>query len=226
MLVLDASGRPLTSRLRRLTPRPASPRALAATIREMALELPPFDRVSVGFPGIVVDGVVKTAPNLGTELWSGEPLANLLTTTLGKPVRVCNDADLQGFGVVEGRGVELVLTLGTGLGSALFTDGHLVANLELAHHPFRKRRTYEELVSDRELHLLGRGKWSTRVLRVIEQLAPIWNYRLLHLGGGNARKIRCRLPENVRVFTNADGLRGGIRLWTTAPVQPFAQTGD
>jgi polyphosphate glucokinase len=110
--------------------------------------------------------------------------------------------------------VELVLTLGTGLGSALFADGHLVANLELGHHPFKKGKTYEERVCDAELKRHGKKEWSKRVHEALATLNPIFNPRVLHLGGGNAQHIKGKLPANVRLFGNVDGMTGGIKLWT------------
>jgi polyphosphate glucokinase len=213
MLNVDARGRRLTERARELTPKPATPAAVAKVLRKMVAAQPRFDRVSVGFPGVVVDGVVHTAVNLGTDYWAGHDLQTDLQKACKKPVRVINDADLQGYGVIEGKGVELVLTLGTGLGSALFVNGRLVPNLELGHHPFKKGKTYEERISDKELKRVGKKDWSKRVEEAIETLEPILNYRVLHLGGGNAQHIRGKLPKNVRIFTNADGMAGGIRLW-------------
>jgi polyphosphate glucokinase len=214
MILLDADGNPLTERQRELTPHPARPAAVLAVIKKMIAHYPAFDRVSVGFPGVVVSGVVKTAVNLGQELWLDQPLERNLQKLCQVPVRVINDADLQGYGVVEGRGVELVLTLGTGLGSALFADGHLVANLELGHHPFKKGKTYEERVCDAELKQLGKKEWSKRVHEALETLIPIFNPRVLHLGGGNAQHVKGKLPHCVRLFGNVDGMTGGIRLWT------------
>jgi polyphosphate glucokinase len=214
MILLDAGGRPLTERRRELTPHPAKPAAVLAVIKKMIAAQPAFDRVSVGFPGVVVSGVVKTAVNLGQSLWEDQPLERNLERLCKVPVRVINDADLQGYGVVAGAGVELVLTLGTGLGSALFSDGHLVPNLELGHHPFKKGKTYEERVCDAELKQLGKKEWSKRVHEALETLNPIFNPRLLHLGGGNAQHIKGKLPANVRLFGNVDGMTGGIRLWT------------
>ncbi|HEU4535531.1 MAG TPA: ROK family protein, partial [Polyangiaceae bacterium] len=127
--------------------------------------------------------------------------------------RVINDAGVQGYGVVEGRGVEMLLTFGTGMGCALFIDGRYVPNLELGHHPLRKGRTYEEYVCDDELKRVGESRWLQRVDRVIAQVLPIWNPRVLYLGGGNARLIRGKLPPNVRVVENVAGLLGGIALW-------------
>jgi polyphosphate glucokinase len=216
MILLDPRGKPLTERQRELTPRPAKPLAVLALIRKMIAAHPAFDRVSVGFPGVVVSGVVRTAVNLGQALWADQPFQRNLEKLCRVPVRVINDADLQGYGVVDGKGVELVLTLGTGLGSALFADGHLVANLELGHHPFKKGRTYEERVCDAELKKLGKKEWSKRVHEALETLIPIFNPRVLHLGGGNAQHLKGKLPSNVRLFGNVDGMTGGIRLWTDA----------
>jgi polyphosphate glucokinase len=214
MILLDADGNPLTERQRELTPHPARPVAVIGVIKKMIARYPDFDRVSVGFPGVVANGVVKTAVNLGQDLWLDQPLERNLQKLCKVPVRVINDADLQGYGVVEGRGVELVLTLGTGLGSALFADGHLVANLELGHHPFKKGKTYEERVRDAELKKLGKKEWSKRVHEALETLMPIFNPRVLHLGGGNAQHVKGKLLPNVRLFGNVDGMTGGIRLWT------------
>lgn len=212
-LRLDGKGRPLSDRERQLTPKSAGPDAVLAVIHRMIDAQGRFDRVSVGFPGVVVCGVVRTAPNLGTELWSDFNVQAAIARHTGKPTRVINDADLQGYGVIRGRGVELVLTLGTGIGSGLYVDGHLVPNLELAHHPFRRGQTYEDMVSDKTLKKIGKKRWRKRVARVLEQLEPIFNYDALHVGGGNARHLKGPLPDKVRVFDNVEGLSGGIRLW-------------
>ena len=213
MIVLDGRGRPVNARTRVLTPQPATPRAVLAAVASMLDGQPKFDRVSAGFPGIVVKGVTLSAPNLKSNQWRRNDLKAALEKLAKVPVRVINDADLQGYGVIEGRGVELVLTLGTGVGSALFVNGHLVPNLELGHHPFKKGETYEERVCDAEFKRLGKKQWSKRVREMIEQLAPIFNYDLLHIGGGNAEHITTGLPRNVRIFSNVDGMTGGIRLW-------------
>jgi polyphosphate glucokinase len=135
---------------------------------------------------------------------------------LERPVRVVNDADLQGLGVAQGKGVELVLTLGTGMGTALFTDGVLVPNLELGHHPWHDGQTYEDVVRDSELKRIGPVAWTARVLNALEQLDPIFNYDTLHLGGGNVRHLRAELPGNVRVFSLAEAMRGALKLWDGA----------
>ena len=213
ILALNDQGAPVTETLSQPTPEPAAPEAVFALVRDMADTLPPHRRVSVGFPGVVKNGVAENAPNLGDELWRGVRLNERLTHLLQRPVRAVNDADLQGLGVVRGKGVELVVTLGTGMGAALFTGGVLVPNLELGHHPLRDGKTYEDFVRDSELKRIGPAAWTARVLDAIEQLAPIFNYDTLHLGGGNVRHLQTDLPENARLFSLAEAMRGALRLW-------------
>ncbi|QRN95565.1 ROK family protein [Archangium violaceum] len=215
-LVLGPDGSPLTERQRVVTPKPATPKAVMGALTKLIKPLGAFDRVSVGFPGVVEEGVTKTAPNLHTD-WQGFDLAQALSKATGRPTRVLNDAGVQGFGVIEGRGVEMVLTLGTGMGCALYVDGKYVPNLELAHHPFRHGKTYEEYVGDAALKRVGAKKWNKHVQRVLEQIQPIWNPRRIYLGGGNAKLIDFPLPKNVTVTENIAGLLGGFALWKDEP---------
>jgi polyphosphate glucokinase len=213
MLVLDPRGRPVNERGRVATPRPATPARVLRALQGLIGTQPGFDRVSVGFPGVVHEGVVQTAPNLHPS-WRRFDLAKALARATRKPVRVCNDADVQGLGDVAGKGVELVLTLGTGLGSALFVDGRLVPNLELGHHPFRNGETYEEQVGRAALEKVGKKRWRRRVRLMVEQLEPIFNFHTLYLGGGNARHVKPKdLPANVKISSNEAGVLGGIALW-------------
>lgn len=213
-LVMDRRGKPVNVRVRVETPRPATPAAVMRALRGLIARQPAFDRVSVGFPGVVIDGVISTAPNLDGK-WGGFELAKAIGKLAKKPTRVGNDADVQGWGVVEGKGVELVLTLGTGVGAGLFSDGVLVPNLELGHHPFHKGKSYEDFLDNATLGKIGKKKWRKRVALAIAQLEPIFNYRMLYLGGGNARELDPKsLPKNARVVDNAAGMLGGIRLWT------------
>jgi len=218
-IVLDRRGAPKTDRVRVETPRPATPKHLLKAIWKLIEPLGRFDRMSVGFPGVVVDGVIKTAPNL-SRTWNGFPLARVLARGSRRPVRVLNDAGVQGYGAVEGRGVELLVTLGTGMGSALFLDGKYVPNLELGHHPFRQGHTYEHWVSAAALKKLGPKKWNRRVRQVLGQIEPIWNPRRMYLGGGNAKYVTGKLPHHVTVVSNVAGLLGGIALWRN-PKAPF-----
>jgi len=212
-LVLDEAGKPVTERLRVDTPRPATPRAVISAIVKLAQQQGEFDRVSLGFPGVVRKGVTETAWNLGKS-WIGFDLDRGMTKALGKPVRTCNDADVQGLGVVNGKGDELVVTLGTGFGSSLFLEGRLVPNMQLAHHAAWRSRTYEEELGQKALQKAGKKKWNRRLLKAIRTLEALFNYDMLYIGGGNTRKINVELPERVKVVENIAGLLGGIALWT------------
>lgn len=211
-MIIDEKGVPLTERARTETPQPATPEAVTKTIAELIVKLGEFDRVSVGYPGVVRHGRAETAHNLHKK-FIGFDLAKTLFKKLGKPVRVCNDADVQGFGAIEGHGVELVITLGTGVGSALFTNGRLVPNLEMAHHPYRRGKTYEEMLGKKALEKVGKKKWNKRLARAIKQWEVLFNYDHLYIGGGNAKKINFKLPPNVGTVENLAGLLGGIALW-------------
>jgi polyphosphate glucokinase len=211
-LILDAKGRPATERVRVETPRPATPQAVLHAIWSLLEPLGAFDRVSAGFPGVVIDGVTKTAPNLHPK-WKDFPLAKALHEGTRRPVRVLNDAGVQGFGVIEGHGVEILLTLGTGMGCALFVNGHYVPNLELAHHPLHKDETYEDLVGAAALEKLGKKKWNKHVARVLATVLPVFNPQRVYLGGGTAKHITFELPPSVKLTPNLAGLTGGFALW-------------
>lgn len=218
-ILLDDAGNPLTTRARVKTPRPATPKAVLDVIGTLAKAKGEFDRVSVGFPGVVKRGTTVTAPNLG-DAWHGYKLAPALTRLLKKPVRIANDADVQGLGVISGRGIELVITLGTGVGSALFVDGRLVPNMELAHHAFRRDNTYEGQLGKAALKKAGPVKWNKRLARAVKILDQLFNYDRLYLGGGNAKHITMPLPSNVTIVPNEAGLLGGIALWREDPIRP------
>ena len=212
VMLLDAKGNPLGDRARIKTPAPATPEAILTAIETLAAQQPDFDRISVGFPGIVRKGTIYTAVNLDKS-WEGYNLAADLTQRLSKPVRVANDADIQGLGAISGSGVELVLTLGTGFGSALFVEGTLVPNLEMAHHRFRKGETYEEQLGRAALESGGEKRWNRRLQKAIANLEHLFNYDCLYIGGGEAKRISFDLPKNVKIVPNILGLLGGIALW-------------
>jgi polyphosphate glucokinase len=212
VIVLDAAGHPLTERARVDTPHPATPEAVLSAISQLVAGQNGFDRISVGFPGVVRGGVTETAVNLDPN-WVGFDLESELSKRTGKPVRVINDADMQGWGAISGQGVELVITLGTGFGSALFVDGRLVPNLEMGHHQFRKEETYEEQLGRAALDKVGEKKWNKRLEKAIASLQHLFNYNHLYIGGGEAKRVNIQLPENVKIISNQSGLLGGIALW-------------
>jgi polyphosphate glucokinase len=210
--ILDGSGIPVSDRHRIPTPSKATPQKVIAVIQKLARKSGRFDRVSVGFPGVVKDGVVYDAPNLGKG-WRAFDLARILRGKLARPVRVANDADVQGLGCVTGKGIELVITLGTGFGSVIFVDGRRI-HLELGHHPFRKGNTYEDELGHRALRKKGKKKWSKHLGEAIAELARTFLYDRLYIGGGNSKFIKIKLPRNVKIVSNEEGLLGGIRLWS------------
>ena len=142
----------------------------------------------------------------------------MLEDGLGLPTIVLNDAEVHGAGVVSGTGLELVLTLGTGLGSALFDGGSIAPHLELSHAPVRRLVTYDEFIGQPERRRLGNALWSRRVQRVVEGFRPVFHWDRLYLGGGNARHVTPtvleRLGDDVVVVPNQAGIVGGVRAWT------------
>ncbi|GHA60372.1 ROK family protein [Pontibacter akesuensis] len=211
--VLSQTGDLLTGYIKTPTPTPASPEKVQAAIVHLVKDFPPFDRVSVGFPGYVREGTVTTAPNLGTASWHGVNLSQELGEKLQSPVRVVNDADLQGLGVVQGKGFEIVITLGTGFGTALLHNGFLLPHLELAHHPVTKNKDYDQYIGDKALDKIGVERWNERMKRVLHILLTVFNYDHLYISGGNARLLNFPLDDNITIVSNKEGIEGGAMLW-------------
>jgi len=213
-VLLDEDGNMIGQRQRVPTPaKPIAPEALVRAIDEATAPVGAFDRASVGFPGYVREGKVITAPNLGTDALAGFDLQATLARHWGKPVRVLNDADVQGFGAIKGHGLEMVLTLGTGAGTSIFRDGEIMPHLELAHHPVSGNKTYDEYIGSAAREKKGKKIWNKRVAKVIEILREVVRFDHLYIGGGNAKDITFALPHDVTRVPNTDGLTGGIRLW-------------
>jgi len=202
-ILLNDLGKAVGDRVRRDSPVSGLPGAVMDIIVALAKEFDSFDRVAVGFPGVVINGIVKDAPNLAKE-WHDFNIAEVLQARLKKPVRVANDADVQGFGAISGMGVELVVTLGTGVGTSLFVDGRLVPNLEIGRDKLRNSA----------LQKVGKKRWNRRLLKFIERLDEIFHFTKLYIGGGNSKEVDVSLlPPNVTIISNLNGLIGGIALW-------------
>ncbi|MFD1559727.1 ROK family protein [Paraburkholderia silviterrae] len=215
--IIDANGKMRTDRVRVPTPHPCSPALLVDTLDALVkplVEQYPPTHVSIGFPGFVRENHVLTAPHLGVEGWSNVPLAQMLGERLGNPsVRLINDAEMQGFAAIEGKGLEFVLTLGTGAGTAMFRDGELMPHLELAHHPVSKKHAYDEYIGDAARRKVGNKRWNRRVEKVIGILESLVHYDKLWIGGGNAARLTFNLPPDVATVPNERGIEGGARLW-------------
>jgi polyphosphate glucokinase len=210
--VLDAASAVVAERVKQPTPKPATPATVIEAIAALAVQFPPFDRVSVGFPGVVRGGAVVTAPNLGTPHWAGFQLIDGMAQRFGVPVRLLNDAAVQGLGVVEGYGLECVITLGTGVGCALFRKRRLLLHLEFGQLR-HMQETYDQFIGQAALDAVGVQIWNERVRKSIETVLELTNCDTLYVGGGNARKIAFELPLQARTVPNAAGVTGGVRLW-------------
>ena len=211
--VLDSAGRMVVDRVRVATPYPCPPKVLLDTLADLTSPLPAFDQISIGFPGVVRNGRVLTAPHFGQDEWHNYPLEAAISHRFGRPARLLNDAEIQGLGIISGRGLEVVLTLGTGVGSAIFSDGWLAPHLELAQHPIHNDKTYNEYIGNAALRRHGKKRWNQRVLKAIETVDTLTHYDKLYIGGGNAQHITAALPKNVHLASNDTGITGGIRLW-------------
>ena len=224
--VLDRNGHMIVDRARVPTPKNCKPDQMVEVLAKLVKPLPPFDRISVGFPGVVRNGKVVTAPHFGTDRWRDFPLQQKLGERLGKPARLSNDAEIQGLGIITGYGLEVVLTLGTGVGSAIFAGGRMTPHLELAHHPIHKSETYNEYLGAAARKKIGSKKWNRRVFRMIEIVQTLLNYDVLYIGGGNAADIdKDKLPDNVKIESNDMGITGGLRLWDDAVWQSARDIG-
>ena len=228
--VLDAGGSMVAKRVRVPTKYPMSPGDLVKALVALVDPLPEVDRVAAGFPGMVRSGLVLSAPHFSTTRGPGSPvdhklhkawhrfdLASELGAALGKPTKVANDADVQGAAVVVGEGLEFVITLGTGFGTALFLDGQLLPHLEIAHTAFRKDETYNQQLGEAARKEIGDHRWNRRVRKAVEALDAMLFFDHLFIGGGNARRVvRDDLKERldrVTVVDNSAGILGGIKLW-------------
>jgi len=223
--LLNRDGGAVGERVKVPTMHPSPPERVVPALIKLAGQLGPFDRISVGFPGLVKGGTVRTAPNLGTKDWAGFDLVGALHKRLGKPVRMLNDATVQGLGVISGHGLECVITLGTGFGFALYQDGRLTPQLEMSQHVIRKNMTYDEYVGVAALHKVGHKRWERRVERVLAQLRAVVNFDTLYIGGGDAQALDMKLPKDVRIVSNDAGIAGGVRLWDSRLDDAFAQQG-
>ncbi len=234
--VIDGEGTMLVDRVRVPTPYPLSPEDLVAALVALAAPLPAYDRISAGFPGMVRGGRVLSSPHFVTakgpgtkivpklvEAWKDFDLAGALTERLGRPARVVNDADLQGGAVVKGKGLEVVITLGTGMGTAVFQDGRLAPHMELAHHVFRRGETYDEQVGEDARKRIGNKKWSKRVAQAVADIDALLYYDHLYVGGGNAVHLAIDLGPKATIVDNSAGITGGLRVWDPAKPAPAGE---
>ncbi len=224
--VVDADAQLLAERIRVKTPYPLPPARFIGVLQEIASAMPAFDRVTVGIPGMIRHGVVISTPHYPNlhgpythkdpeldRAWRNWDATAALEQAFGKPVRVLNDAEVQGAAVIKRSGLEVMFTLGTGLGCAVYDDGRLAPHLEMSHAPVRKGFTYDTWMGKAQLKRLGPQKWSKRILATVDGLRPVFGWDHLFVGGGNAKKLAVELGEDVTVVANVAGILGGVRVW-------------
>ncbi|HTT85434.1 MAG TPA: ROK family protein [Rhizomicrobium sp.] len=211
--VVDAAGHLLVPKQRCKTPYPCTPAVMMDALAELVAPLPEHNRIAIGFPGVVRHNAVVTAPHFQTDEWVGFPLAEAASKRFGGPARMVNDAEMQGLAVIRGKGLELVLTLGTGAGTGLYRSGELMPHLELAQHPIYGKKTYNDYIGDAALKKVGKKHWNERVARTIEILTCLLHFDHLFIGGGNARKLALEASALITIVSNDAGIEGGAALW-------------
>ena len=228
-LVLSPDGEMISERVRRETPYPCPPPVLLDELEALAKVQPAYDRVSVGFPGAIRRGRVREVPAFSRRApgegpdkklvaqWTGFELEEALQERFGKPTRVANDADVQGCAVVRGTGMELVVTLGTGVGSAVFFDGSLLPHMELSHGRFDEGLSIEVACGDHHREKIGNKAWRALVRSALDAFHAMVLPDHLYVGGGNAKRLD---PDSLgpgrSIVPNVSGLLGGIKLWERA----------
>jgi len=216
--IVTPDGAMQSDHARLATPHPCPPETLVEMIETLAKPLGGYDRVSIGFPGAVRRGIILTAPNLrdperdGAE-WHAVDLAGAVQHRLNRPARLANDAEIQGLGAITGVGLETVITLGTGMGFAIFSDGIAAPHLELGQHNAHKTKSYDQYVGHATLERIGPKKWRKHVDKVIAQIRILVNFDTLYIGGGNARLIGTAPAPDIKPIANETGITGGVRLW-------------
>lgn len=228
--VLDELGEMTAEQVLVPTPYPLPPERFVGILAGMAAELPRADRVTVGMPGMIRHGRVVSTPHYITEagphtevlpeladVWSNFDVRAAITETLALPAIVLNDAEVAGVGAVSGRGFEVMFTLGTGLGSAVFDEGNLMPHLEISRAPVRKGQIYDTYIGDASRKRMGNEAWSRRVGKVLIGLRPMFDWDHLYLGGGNAVRLEQQdllaVGGSVTLVPNAAGIVGGVNAW-------------
>ncbi len=224
--IVDAQAVMVSERVRVDTPYPCPPELLVETVAGLAQPMLGVNRVSVGFPGLVRDGRVIEVPSLSRSVyggdrdpglaaqWHGFDLGHALAQRFGLPTKVVNDADMQGCAVVLGEGLEFVLTLGTGVGTALFSNGALLPHLELSHGPFKGGLSFDIALGNAQRKEIGNERWSKRVRRAIVAFDEMLYFDHLYVGGGNAKHLApADIGPRGEIIANTAGIIGGVRVW-------------
>ena len=224
--VVSAQGVMTQDRVRVDTPYPCPPDRMVETVVELVQPMLDVHRVSVGFPGLVRHGRVIEVPSLSraeyggdrdehlAAAWHGFDLAHALAQKFQRPTKVVNDADMQGCAVVSGVGLEFVMTLGTGVGTALFSDGSLLPHLELSHGPFKDGLSFDIGLGNAQRKEIGNQRWLKRVRKAIGNFDDMLYFDRLFVGAGNAKLLSASdVGPKGEIVPNTSGILGGVRVW-------------
>lgn len=170
------------------TPKNCTPKDLFKILKTLTISST-YKTIFVGFPGVVIKGCTLNAPNLANSSWQNYPLEKKLISLFKRRVMVINDADLHGLKIVKGHGVELVVALGTGVGSAIFIDNKLLPNLELGHAPFCLDKSYEEILGLKNYKRISHKKWEHYLSKAIQDWKRLFNPTCIYLTGGLSLSI-------------------------------------
>jgi len=228
--VLDKSEKVLIDFPYLKTPYPLSPSKLIGIIQDFVKADLRIKRVTVGLPGMIRNGKVVVIPHyINTngprsavdpnlkKAWYGFDMQSILQKRLKIPTLVLNDAEVHAAAVIEGKGLETVLTFGTGLGSAIFSDGHLAPHLEISHATIRYGKSIDTWIGEQARRRMGNQLWSRRIKSLIQELYPMIIWDKLYIGGGNAQRISKSALKSfdykVKIIPNSAGVTGGVKAW-------------
>jgi polyphosphate glucokinase len=221
--LVDAHGELASDRVKIKTAWPMTPQRLVEEVARLVVRLPRADRLALGFPGAVIDGVVQSGANLertgglGTDktealasAWRGFDLQRRLAATFELEARVGNDADVAALACAQGKGLELTVTLGSGFGTGITLDGRLQPHAELSQLRWSRRETFDDVLGEHARKRDGEAKWHPRVIGAIELLFEVFSFDHLHLAGGNAPRVHRDDLGALSAMTTVSGSRAGI----------------
>ena len=228
--VLDKGGKVLIDFPYLKTPYPLSPSKLISIIDDFVNADNRIKRVTVGLPGMIRGGKVIVIPHYVNasgprgvldphlkKAWYGFDMQSMLKKKLKLPTLVLNDAEVHASAVITGKGLETVLTFGTGLGSAIFSDGVIAPHLEISHATIRYGKSIDSWIGEQARRRLGNQLWSRRVKSLIQELYPMIIWDKLYIGGGNAQRISKSALKSfdykVKIISNSAGVTGGVKAW-------------
>lgn len=228
--VLDRGGKVLIDFPYLKTPYPFSPSKLISIIDDFVKADNRIKRVTLGLPGMIRGGKVIVIPHYVNasgprgivdphlkKAWYGFDMQTMLKKKIKLPTLVLNDAEVHASAVITGKGLETVLTFGTGLGSAIFSYGVIAPHLEISHATIRYGKSIDSWIGEQARRRLGNQLWSRRVKSLIQELYPMIIWDKLYIGGGNAQRISKSALKSfdykVKIIPNSAGVTGGVKAW-------------